>query len=73
MCNMAKVAPILVIFLGDLELRTEFHLIKIRSVFFFLVRLLATEGDVCTQKVVHTFSNSYLGQVKKGEIFPPSI
>ena len=36
MCNMAKVAPILVIFLGDLELRTEFHLIKIRSVFFSL-------------------------------------
>ena len=49
MCNMPKVAPILVTYIADFEFWTEFQL----GIFFF-GHLPATKGDIKTQNVVQT-------------------
>ena len=72
MCNVPKVAPILVINFADFELWCSFHLMKI--IYFFLLEPLpVTKGDIETQNVVQTSPYSNSGKMKKMATFPVNI
>ena len=64
MYNRPKVAPILVSYFVNLDLKIEFHLLKIQ---LFVGRLLGTRGNLWKSNVICT--SSKIGKCKRWPIF----